>query len=149
VRFDASPTLSLTAFANAYWNDADARVVGELGLQASAVADDAQNYGLTSDWRPSARTAVQVRGYLGRYDEVSDNTLLAAGAPPIPRDELYERLGKLDATVSQVLGERQLLQVGAEWWHDEYEGVNRLRHDDGEATTPFSGARIASTCRAG
>lgn len=135
LRFDASPTLSLTAFANGYWNDSDARVVGELGLQASDVADDAQNYGLTADWHPSARRSVQARGYFGRYDERSDNTLLAAGAAPIPSDELYERLGKVDATLSQVWGERQFVQVGAEWSRDEYSGANRLRNDDGEHAT--------------
>lgn len=135
LRVDASPTLSLTAFANGYWNDSDARVVGELGLQQSAVAEDAQNYGLTADWRPSARTTVQGRGYSGRFDEASDNTLLRPGAPSIPRDELHERLGKLDATVSHVWGDRQLLQLGAEWWRNEYSGVNRLRNDDGEEAT--------------
>jgi outer membrane receptor for ferrienterochelin and colicins len=135
LRLDASPTFSLTAFANGYWNDSDARVVGELGLQESDVRDDAQNYGLTADWRPSARTTVQARGYFGRYDEISDNSLLAPGAPPIPRDELYEHLGKLDTTVSQVWGDRQLLQVGAEWWRDEYSGANRLRNDEGEDAT--------------
>ncbi len=135
LRFDASPTFSLTAFANGYWNDSDARVIGELGLQESAVADDAQNYGLTADWRPSARTAVRARGYFSRFDEISDNALLRPGASSIPKDELYERLGKVDATVSQVWGERQLLQVGAEWWRNEYSGVNRLRNDDGESAT--------------
>lgn len=134
-RFDASPTLSLTAFANGYWNDSDARFVGELGLQQSAVADDAQNYGLTADWRPSARTTVQARDYLGRFDEVSDNTLLRPGVSSIPKDELHERLGKLDATVSHVWGERQLLQFGAEWWRNECSGVNRLRNEDGENAT--------------
>lgn len=126
---------SLTAFANGYWNDSDARFVGELGLQESAVADDAQNYGLTADWRPSARTTVQARGYFSRFDEISDNSLLRPGASFIPTDELYERLGKVDMTVSHVWGERQLLQVGTEWWRNEYSGVNRLRNDDGENAT--------------
>lgn len=135
LRFDPSPSVSLTAFGNGYWNDSTARVVGEQGLQASDIADDAQNYGLTADWRPSARTAVELRGYFGRYDEISDSTLLAPLSPAIPRDELYERLGKTDLTLAQTIGERQLLQVGLEWWHDEYSGVNRLRQDDGEAAT--------------
>lgn len=130
--FSASPALTLTAFANGYWNRSRALVVGEAGLQRSEVDDDAQNYGLGAEWRPAPRTSVQARGYFGRYDERGDNLLLASSGPTLPRDELRERLGKLDLTLVQVLGERQLVQAGLEWWHDEYAGVNRLRHDAGE-----------------
>ncbi len=131
--FAASPALSLTAFANGYWNRSNAVVVGEAGLQRSTVDDDAQNYGLTAEWRPAARTSVQARGYFGRYDEQGDNVLLAANGPALPSDELRERLGKLDLTLVQVLGERHLVQSGVEWWRNEYAGVNRLRRDDGES----------------
>jgi outer membrane receptor for ferrienterochelin and colicins len=135
LRFAATPALAFTAFSNGYWNDSSGRVVGEQGLQRSDVAEDAQNHGLTADWRPSARSTLQVRGYHARFDELSDATLLAPGAPAVPRDELHERLGKLDATLTRIAGERHLLQAGAEWWHDEYSGVNRLRDDSGESVT--------------
>lgn len=135
VGFEASPSLSLTGFANGYWNDSTARSIGELGLQESDIGEDAQSYGLTADWRASARSSVQVRAYHARFDELSDNRLLAPGAAPIPRDELYERLGKLDATVTHVVGERQLVNLGAEWWSDRYRGVNRLRDEGGHEVT--------------
>jgi outer membrane receptor for ferrienterochelin and colicins len=150
LRFQATPSFALLAFANGYWNDSTANVVGELGLQRSAVAEDAQSYGLSAEWRPGARTRAELRGYFARFEETSDNRLLAAGAGPIPRDELYERLGKLDGTFSAVLGERQLLQAGAESWHDRYRGVNRLRDEDGhevETRVLWAQDRISLTRR--
>lgn len=130
--FAPSERVTLTASGNGYSNRSRAVVVGESGLQTSDVKDDARNWGLTGEWRPSPRTSVQARAYLGRYDETGDNALLGAGSSALPRDELRERLAKLDLTFTRVAGERQLLQAGVEWWRDEYAGVNRLRRDEGE-----------------
>lgn len=135
LRFDASAAWALGAFASGYWNDATARVFGEAGLQDSATEDDACNFGLTAEWKPSARTRVQARGYHGRYDEHARNLLLTPAAPPLPDDELHERLEKVDVTLAHVIGERQFLQLGLERWQDEYRGVNRLRRDAGEQVT--------------
>lgn len=133
LRFDPSSSFTMTAFVNGYWNDAQGKTIGEQGLQQSDIAEDSQNYGLSADWRPSPRTSLQARAYGGQFDELSHNRLLAPGAAAIPRDELHEQLGKLDATLTQVIGERQLLQVGTEWSRDHYDGINRLRDDDGHS----------------
>jgi outer membrane receptor for ferrienterochelin and colicins len=127
--------LTLDAFANSYWNEARTRVVGEQGLQASDTHDQAGNFGVTTEWRPGPRTSVQARGYHARYDERARNTLLEVAAPAPPDDELRERLGKVDATLAHVIGERQFVQLGVEWWRDTYAGVNRLRDADGEQAT--------------
>jgi outer membrane receptor for ferrienterochelin and colicins len=39
---------------------------------------------------------------------------------------------KVDASFSQIVGSKQQLQGGAEYWRDEYSGINRLRNDSGE-----------------
>lgn len=114
--------------ANGYWNDASGRVVGEAGLQTSVIAEDSQNYGLTLDWQAGARTSAQARAYYSRFDELSDGALVATGRV-LARDQLFEQLGKLDASLAHVVGERQLLQAGAELWWNEYSGANRLRDD--------------------
>lgn len=128
LRAKPTPRLSLSALASGYWNEAAGRVVGEEGLQTSEIGEDSQNYGLTLDWQAGARTSLQARGYYARFDELSDGLLVATDRA-LPRGELYERLGKLDASVARVVGDRQLVQAGAELWWNEYSGVNRLRDD--------------------
>ena len=132
LRFQLAPTISLTTFANGYWNHAEGRAVGEEGNQYSSVDDESQNYGLSADWQLDARTSLQARGYFARYDEISRGRLSAPLNTPLPDGNLFQRYGKLDATVTRIFGERQLLQAGGEWTTDRYRGINRIRSDGGE-----------------
>jgi outer membrane receptor for ferrienterochelin and colicins len=83
-----------------------------------------------ADWLPRTSTAVQTRAYLSRFDEASAG-MLASGRPLDP-GELDERLVKFDGSFSHLLGTRQQLQGGVDYWRDHYSGINRLRHDSGE-----------------
>lgn len=139
LRFALSDATALSLFGDGYWNKAEGRSIGELGLQQDHIDDQAANLGTTFDWRPSARTTVQARAYHSRYDETDNNTVLVPGAPPLQPGELRQRLTKLDASAVQVWGERQLLQGGVCWWTDEYRGVNRLRDDSGNDMTTTGG----------
>jgi outer membrane receptor for ferrienterochelin and colicins len=56
---------------------------------------------------------------------------LVSGAALDP-GALDERLFKADASFSHILGSRQHVQGGVDYWRDEYSGLNRLRHDAGE-----------------
>lgn len=132
LRVRPTPTLSLTASANSYWNRAQGRVLGEQGNQFNWTDEDSQSYGLNADWQMNARTTMQVRGYFARFDEISRGRL----APPLdiilPDGNLFERFGKMDATFTRIIGERQLVQAGGEWTTDRYRGINRLRSEGGE-----------------
>ena len=46
------------------------------------------------------------------------------------RANLNERLYRFDASLSHVLGNRQLLQGGFDWTSNEYRGYNRLVGDN-------------------
>jgi outer membrane receptor for ferrienterochelin and colicins len=130
VQVRPSDRLAIAALTNGYWNSASGRVVGEEGLQTSEIAEDSQSFGLTLDWQQSPRTSLQARGYFSRFDEVSDGALVATNRT-LARGELYERLGKADVGVSRIVGSRQQLQAGVEFWWNEYSGVNRLRDELG------------------
>ncbi len=130
-KYQFTPGFSLSALINSYWNDQRGRLVGELGPQTSAIDEESQNYGLTGDWQIDPRTALQVRGYFARFDEISLGELAPPANTPLEPGNLFERLGKVDATLSRILGERQFLQAGGEWWTDRYRGFNRLRDDGG------------------
>jgi len=140
LKYQFTPNFSLTGFANSYWNNSKGRVVGEptdfidLGKQITDVDDDSQDYGLTGDWAINGKTNLQIRGYLSRFDEI----YRAFGYPSgraLPDGNLFERYGKFDATITRVLGDRNLLQGGVEFAKNTYSGLNRLQSDRGEATT--------------
>ncbi len=127
VRYQFADNFSVTGFANSYWNNARGRSVGEEGAQFNDINDEAQNYGLTADWQLDPRTSLQARGYFARFDEISRGQLAPPRNTILPDGNLFERLGKLDATFTRVIGERQLLQAGGEWWTNRYRGTNRVR----------------------
>jgi len=130
LKYQFSSSFSIAALANSYWNQSKGRSIGELGPQENITDDQAQNYGLTADWTINERTVLRTRGYFARYDEVSLSTLTSPNALPQPGN-LYQRVGKADATLSRVLGEHQFLQAGGELWTDRYRGLNRIRDDAG------------------
>lgn len=123
--------LKLTALFDGYWNRQTGRALGEEGNQFNQVSEEAQSYGLTADWQFNERGALQARAYFARWDEITRGQLNDARRTPLPDGNLFERLGQLDATLAYALGERQFLQLGAEWRTTRYRGINRLRDDTG------------------
>jgi outer membrane receptor for ferrienterochelin and colicins len=133
VRAQVRPGLAIQALATGYLTDTQGRSVGELGPQEDAIDEDAVNAGLTVDWAARPLTTVQARAYHAAYDESSTGRL-ATGVPVAP-GALDERLTKIDVSASHVLGARQQLQGGAEWWRNTYDGINRLREDRAQRAT--------------
>ncbi len=129
LKYQFTEKVSLSGFANSYWNTASGRSIGEEGAQLNDIKEEAQNYGLTFDWQLDERTSLQARGYFARFDEIQKGRLAAPRNDVLLDGNLFERLGKLDATVTRVLGERQLIQAGAEFWTNRYRGRNRLRDE--------------------
>jgi hypothetical protein len=89
-------------------------VNGELGPQTSDADDEQQNYGLNAVWQSSSATRVEGRAYYARYDEISVGQLAPPRNTPVEPGTLHQRLGKLDATLSQVIGNRQFLPNGGQ-----------------------------------
>lgn len=153
-RLRAGDTVSLAAVVTGYDNRTTGRSNGELGAQEDVIDEQTVNLNLQADWLPRTGTAIQARGYLARYDERSTATLAPPVSTVLAPGELRERLYKVDASFSQVLGGRQQLQGGVEFWKDTYSGLNRLRTDAGEeasiATTWLQhrltfGSRVTTT----
>lgn len=131
-RVRASHGLSLTGIVTGYDNHTDGRSNGELGPQEDRIDERTLNANVQVDWLPRPTTAVQARAYVARYDEASTATLAPPASTALAPGELDERLFKVDGSFSQLIGTRQQLQGGAEYWRDSYAGINRLRADAGE-----------------
>lgn len=134
-RVKASDAVTLSALVTGYVNGTRGRSNGELGPQEDHIDDSTINTNLQADWQPRVTTSVQARAYAARYDERSTGRLAPPASTPLAPGELAQRLYKLDASVSQIVGSRQQLQGGAEYWRDEYSGINRLRTDSGEGAS--------------
>jgi outer membrane receptor for ferrienterochelin and colicins len=130
VKYRFTPNFALNAWARGYWNSERGRARGEEGNLESFIDEDAQSFNLSGDWQINDRTAAQARGYFTRFDETTNSFLSPAGAPVQPGN-LFERMGKVDASFSRIHGERQYLQGGAEWMTNTYGGINRLQNDKG------------------
>ena len=130
LRVKANDALSLSALATGYDNHTTGRSNGELGPQQDEIDESTLNVNVQADWLPRAETALQARVYAARFDEASAG-MLVAGRPLDP-GELDERLLKIDGSFSHILGSRQQLQGGVDYWQDQYSGINRLRNDAGE-----------------
>ncbi|MEQ1945989.1 MAG: TonB-dependent receptor [Bryobacteraceae bacterium] len=128
-RYAFTPRFSLGWSANAYHNREIGRGVGDTGPVSNLFNDSVQNYALVGDYVPTSTTTVQLRAYSARYDENSSVNSLGAPAPPALAN-LNERYKRLDGTISQQLGTRNLLQGGYEWVQDNYKGANRLVGDN-------------------
>lgn len=131
-RVAAGGALSFSGLVNGYDNQTKGRSNGELGAQEDVIAEQTLNVNVQADWLPRPSTAVQARAYLARYDESSTATLAPPASTVLAPGALNERLFKIDGSFSQVIGARQQLQGGVEYWRDTYSGINRLRNDSGE-----------------
>jgi outer membrane receptor for ferrienterochelin and colicins len=132
VRVKPADRLSLGAIVTGYDNRSGGRSLGELGLQEDRIDESTLNVNVVADWTPTATTNIQARGYHARFDEDADATLAPPASTVLPHSVLDERLVKLDASASWLIGSRQHVQGGVEYWRDEYSGINRLRNDAGE-----------------
>jgi outer membrane receptor for ferrienterochelin and colicins len=132
-RIQASDAMAFAALVTGYDNRTEGRSNGELGPQEDRIDERTLNVNVQADWVPRAGTAVQGRVYTARYDENSTGRLVSGAA--LAPGALDERLFKLDASFSHILGARQQLQGGVDYWRDEYSGINRLRNDAGEAAS--------------
>jgi outer membrane receptor for ferrienterochelin and colicins len=134
-RVQATRNLAFGARATGYDNHTEGRSNGELGPQEDRIDESTANLNVSADWLPRPATAVQARGYWARFDESSSATLAPPASTPLAPGALDERLLKVDGSFSQIIGSRQQVQGGAEYWRDEYSGINRLRNDSGESAT--------------
>ena len=136
LKYDFSEKFYITGLGDYKNGNSQGRSLGEAGFQRDDVDETNQSYGATANWSPNARTVIQLRGYFSRYDEIGRYTLLASSRNPNevrqPDENLFERFGRFDASLSYVWGERQLIQFGGEWTTDRYRGINRLRNNSGE-----------------
>ena len=127
---DFSENLKLSLLANAFDNREVSLYAGGGGSQATTTNDSALNYGATLNAGLSAVTQLQVRGYYGKYDENSTVDIHSVPGPFEGKANLNERLYRFDASLSHVLGNRQLLRGGFDWTSNEYRGYNRLLGDN-------------------
>lgn len=136
LKYEFSQNFYLTGFADAKRTNVVGVSLGEAGYQQDDVDETLQSYGLTANWNINSRAVAQLRGYFARYDEIGKifvlpNIRFPRGAN-FPDENLFQRFGRIDASLLYVWGERQLIQVGAEWNTDRYAGFNRLRNASGE-----------------
>jgi outer membrane receptor for ferrienterochelin and colicins len=134
-RVRATDRLSIGALVTGYDNRTEGRSNGELGPQEDRIDESTINVNGHADWTPRASTMFQARAYVARFDESSAATLAPPASTVLAPGALDERLLKVDGSFSQILGHRQQLQGGLEYWRDEYSGINRLRNDAGEAAS--------------
>jgi outer membrane receptor for ferrienterochelin and colicins len=149
LQYQITDKFKLTGFVNSYFNNLKGRSVGETGSQNDNVDEDSQNYGLTGDWAIDGRTTLQVRGYFSNYDEITNSTLAIAPFNVLP-GALHEKYAKFDTTFSRIIGERQLVQAGFEYYNNEYSGLNRVQVDNGVSinnTSAWAQDKISITNR--
>ncbi|MCU0239057.1 MAG: TonB-dependent receptor [Pyrinomonadaceae bacterium] len=136
IKYQFSNNFYISSLADVKIGNSQGRSLGEAGFQRDDVDETNQSYGLTGSWSPNARTVAQVRGYFSRYDEIGRYTLLPSSRNPNevrqPDENLFERFGRVDASMSYIWGEKMLIQFGGEWTTDRYRGINRLRNNTGE-----------------
>jgi outer membrane receptor for ferrienterochelin and colicins len=130
LRYDFTPKFYISTLADVRTGNYKSRSLGERGFQSEDTDEKAQSYGLTANWNFTSRGLAQFRGYFSRFDEITEQRLI--NGTRVPDENLFERFGLVDGTVSYVWGERQLIQFGGEWRTNRYRGINRLRNDTGE-----------------
>jgi outer membrane receptor for ferrienterochelin and colicins len=138
-----TPSFSLGGLVTGYRNDMAGRSNGELGPQEDDIREDALSVNTTAHWLVGGNTTFEGRGYLSAYSEESAGRLAPPRSTPLAPGTLDERFGKVDLSVAHTIGSRQMLQAGAEWSRDHYEGTNRVRDEAGghEADTTVAWAQ--------
>lgn len=138
LRYNLTPIASVGYTGTAYHNSANGKNTDITGTATSGYDyaeshDSTQSHALTSDFVPTATTALQARLYEARFDSNSSQNPINAGnslGPKFDNGNLYEHLHRADATLSQQAGSWQFLQGGDEWVQDSYRGLNRMVGND-------------------
>ncbi len=136
IKYEFTPNFYITGFADAKKFNSVGVSLGEAGYQSDDIDENFQSYGLTANWNMNPRTVLQMRGYFTRYDEIGrifvlPNRMFPRGAK-FPDENLFQRFGRIDASLLYIWGEKQIIQIGGEWNTDRYAGFNRLRRASGE-----------------
>lgn len=133
-----TPAWTLSALAWGYANRAAGRSNGELGAQIDDIRDDAASVGVTASWLVRPALALDIRGYVSRFDERSSAMRAGSGEPLAP-STLDEDIDKIDASFSYFIGARQQVQGGAEYVENRYAGLNRIAFDKGVSASTAVG----------
>ena len=129
------PALTVSTLVTGYTNDTKGRSNGELGPQEDDIDDDTLSVNIVADWLMRPTTTVQARAFTSRFDERSTARLGPPSFSELAPGALDEDITKLDASVSTLVGSRQQLQAGTEYWDNRYAGINRIAFDEVSATT--------------
>jgi outer membrane receptor for ferrienterochelin and colicins len=135
------PAVTLSALATGYRNNTTGRSNGELGPQEDDIDDDTSSLNIAADWLVRPTVTVQTRGYTSRYNERSTARLAPPAFTPLDPGSLDEDVSKLDASLSMVVGARQHVQGGMEYWDNRYAGDNRIAFDEVTASTAVGWAQ--------
>jgi outer membrane receptor for ferrienterochelin and colicins len=127
----ANDAFTLAGMMTGYVNDAAGRSNGELGPQEDDIDDHTVSVGLNADWLLRPTVTLAARAYTSRYDERSTARLAPPASTPLEPGSLEENVTKMDVSLSAVLGARQQLQGGLEYWDNAYAGINRIAFDEG------------------
>lgn len=146
-----TPSFSLGGLVTGYHNRTTGRSNGELGPQEDDIRDRTLNVNLTGSWVAGPSTTLEARGYLSRYWEDATGRLAPPRSTPLEPGTLEERFGKVDLSLAHAIGSRQMLQIGAEWSRDHYEGTNRVRDElaghEADTTVIWGQHRWSATSR--
>jgi len=124
-----TPSFWLGGLVTGYHNEMAGHSNGELGPQEDDVRERALSVNVTGHWLAARNTTVEARGYASGYSEDSAGRLAPPRSTPLEPGSLDERNGRIDVAVTRTLGSRQMVQGGAEWSRDHYEGTNRVRDE--------------------
>jgi outer membrane cobalamin receptor len=139
------PSVTLSVLGTGYDNHTTGRSNGELGPQEDDITDTTGSLNIAADWALRPTTTVQTRAYASRFDEQSTGRLAPPSGAAIESGSLEEDINKFDASVSTLLGTRQHLQAGVEYWDNRYAGVNRIAFDQVSASTTVGWAQHRMT----
>ena len=146
-----TPSLSLGGLATGYENNTAGRSNGELGPQEDDIRERAMSGNVTANWLAGPRTSIEARGYMSTYSEAATGRLAPPRSTPLEPGSLEQRFGKADVTIAHTIGTRQMLQAGAEWSRDRYEGTNRVRDEaighEADTTVAWAQHRWSVTSR--
>lgn len=129
LRHPIATGFSVTGLVTGYRNTTGGRSNGELGPQEDDIQDRAVSANLAVQWLASQRTTIEARGYLSAFTEDASARLAPPRSTAVPPASLEQRFRKIDVTFTRSLGSRHLLQAGAEWARDHYDGINRIRDE--------------------
>lgn len=123
-----TPAFSVRGLVTGYRNATRGRSIGELGPQEDEVDDRTLTASLAAQWF-SRGNSFELRSYVSDFEEQANAWLAPPRSAPAPPASLEQRFQKIDVTFTRPLGARHLLQAGAEWARDHYEGTNRVRDE--------------------